>query len=120
MSKIRPKPENVSLPEDKTWEELTSYQRYYYENKEKEKNRAKDRKKYLVQWLQEYKEGLSCPCGEDRVPALDFHHRDGEEKTMRISKMPRSGYSKDVILEEINKCDVICSNCHRVKHSNHM
>jgi len=119
MSKIRPKPDGVELPEDKTWEGLSSYQRYYYENREDEKERSAERKEYLVQWLQEYKDDLSCPkCGEDRNPALDFHHRDGVDKVMRVSQMPRNGYGQKAILEEIQKCDVICANCHRVEHSN--
>jgi len=118
MSKVRPKPDDVRLPEDKTWEELSSYQRYYYENKEAEKKRTEERKQGLQSWLQEYKDTLSCSnCGEERNPCLDFHHRDGDGKKISIADMPRQGYGRETILEEIEKCDVLCANCHRVLHN---
>jgi hypothetical protein len=51
--------------------------------------------------------------------ALEFHHRDPESKLFNISSAvvrPRQ-YSWDMILAEIAKCDVICSNRHRTEHS---
>jgi hypothetical protein len=53
-------------------------------------------------------------CGFDEHPAaLDFHHRDDEEKLFSIGAGPCQ-YSWAKILEEIAKCDVLCANCHRI------
>jgi 5-methylcytosine-specific restriction endonuclease McrA len=56
----------------------------------------------------------SCSiCGEDNPAALDFHHRDPKAKVKEIPKMISSGYSLESIKEEIAKCRILCSNCHR-------
>lgn len=44
---------------------------------------------------------------------MDFDHRPGEEKLFTIasaSEQPRA-----VLMAEIAKCDIICSNCHRIR-----
>jgi hypothetical protein len=42
---------------------------------------------------------------------MDFDHRQGEAKVINLANASRMTRSK--ILEEIAKCDVVCSNCHR-------
>ena len=59
---------------------------------------------------------VKCKCGEDHPAALDFHHRNSQEKDFEISVAIGWGYSWERILAEIAKCDVICSNCHRKLH----
>jgi len=75
-------------------------------------------RKYRAQrkdWLWAYKASLGCLiCGETDPRCLDFHHRDGEHKLMCISKM--SGSSLERVRGEIDKCDVLCANCHRKLH----
>ena len=44
----------------------------------------------------------------------DFHHRDDMSKDFTISAIIRTKW--DVILKEIAKCDLLCSNCHRIVH----
>jgi hypothetical protein len=79
----------------------------------------KRRRERTIDWLYKIKSKLVCKeCGENRIPTLDFHHRNPEEKEFKISKMVRDGYSKRTILKEIKKCDVLCSNCHRMLHYN--
>jgi hypothetical protein len=56
--------------------------------------------------------GLSYP--EEPYAIFDFHHRDPNEKEFDWSKMRLR--SDDKIKEEIDKCDLLCSNCHRKKH----
>lgn len=64
------------------------------------------------------KKTLSCgKCGENHPACLDFHHRDPKTKLFTISHATRHHiYSWETILVEIDKCDVICSNCHRKEH----
>ena len=66
-------------------------------------------------WLDEYKATLSCKCGESHPACLEFHHRDPSTKLFRISQAKHE--SRERILIEMAKCDVICSNCHRKLHS---
>lgn len=53
-----------------------------------------------------------CSYNKDPV-ALDFDHVRGE-KVANIRKLTQSA-SMERILEEIEKCEVVCSNCHRIR-----
>lgn len=54
-------------------------------------------------------------CGEKHPACLDFHHRNGKlNKLGNIGQIRR--YSFPRILAEIEKCDVLCANCHRKHH----
>lgn len=53
-------------------------------------------------------------CGENRFYTLDFHHRDKQEKEFTIGQFKRGSF--EVIQSEIDKCVVLCSNCHREFH----
>ena len=96
------------------------YDREYHANRSPE---AKARKQRLqVERLQrmrtrldEYKATLRCDCGENHIACLDFHHVTGD-KEFNISDGTRNGYAYDKILKEIEKCIVICANCHRKLH----
>lgn len=63
--------------------------------------------------LKEIKEKFGCiDCGNKDHRVLDFDHVRGE-KHLEVSLMIGS-YSDKKILEEIEKCDIRCANCHRV------
>lgn len=57
-------------------------------------------------------------CGESYGPALHFHHIDPSSKKDNVSKMINSTYSLEEIDEEIDKCIVLCANCHLKLHWN--
>lgn len=44
---------------------------------------------------------------------MDFDHR--EDKLMDVGRLVGHGYSIKRILAEIEKCDIICANCHRIR-----
>ena len=91
---------------------------HYLKNKEVYIKRAKTRKQELLKFIREIRGELKCKqCNEDRPAALDFHHRDSSVKDYEIGYMASMGFSKEKILKEMEKCDVLCSNCHRVLHS---
>ncbi|WP_229380240.1 hypothetical protein [Haloterrigena salifodinae] len=46
---------------------------------------------------------------------MDFHHPG--EKEHGIATMVVNGHSKASIHEEIERCVVLCANCHRVEHA---
>jgi hypothetical protein len=68
----------------------------------------------------EYKGGKCICCGYSKsICALDFHHRNKEEKDFLLSTV-KSIILSDVIKGELNKCDLVCSNCHREIHEKEM
>jgi hypothetical protein len=114
---VEPKPDGVDIPGGYDWEEMTPYQRYYYKNREEERERVVERKESLRKWYRELKETLECEsCGYDEHPAaIDFHHTGDKEEG--VGSMVNEGYSRQSIKEEIERCKVLCANCHRVVHS---
>jgi hypothetical protein len=53
-------------------------------------------------------------CGERHPACLDFHHRDPGDKLFEIGS---NHYRAAALLSaEIDKCDVLCANCHRKLH----
>lgn len=89
--------------------------KHYQANKDKYIKKANIYNKSIIDWFLKLKKSLKCKCGEDRWWVLDFHHRDPLTKEYNISSLIRKG-SKKNILKEIEKCDVLCSNCHRDLH----
>lgn len=82
------------------------------------KYNARTRKKYneRVEFITEYKLLHPCIiCGENEVACLDFHHVDPNEKENTVSQMLNGNMEK--LMEEINKCVMLCSNCHRKVHA---
>jgi hypothetical protein len=70
----------------------------------------------IKQWMSDYKSKLVCPCGESHISCLLFHHRDPSQKDIEVSLAVLRGWSIPRLLKEINKCDVMCSNCHNKLH----
>src|SRR5437763_16015972 len=74
-------------------------------------------KRELRRWLNEYKATLCCSrCAENHPACLDFHHLDPHTKVDGITELIKRIVSKQRILDEIAKCEVICANCHRKEH----
>jgi tryptophanyl-tRNA synthetase len=47
---------------------------------------------------------------------LDFHHTEPKKTNKKVHKLVSDGHTKIRIQKEIEKCVVLCSNCHRVHH----
>lgn len=55
-------------------------------------------------------------CGGTFPPeAMDFDHLPGTDKLGEIGKLVSGRYSWDLVKAEVAKCDLVCSNCHRVR-----
>lgn len=91
---------------------------YYTKNREKERKRIKGRKQELQRWFKSLKLTLKCEkCCENHPACLEFHHQDNKNKDFIISAaISQRGYSKKKILDEIKKCSILCSNCHKKLH----
>jgi hypothetical protein len=67
-------------------------------------------------WLYERKATAGCSrCDEDDPRCLVFHHAS-DEKRATIAQMVSNGRSEDAIETELDRCVVLCSNCHRIEH----
>lgn len=91
---------------------------YHFNNTTKLKQREYNKKRRLkdLSWLADLKSSLICQkCGENRWWLLDFHHLDPFTKDKSVSDLIKSS-SRERVLEEINKCEVLCANCHRDLH----
>jgi hypothetical protein len=89
---------------------------HYLSNREKYIKKAKKYRETFTEWIVEYKKNLKCEiCNENRYWVLDFHHKDPKEKDIEISVLVKT-CNKKRILDEISKCMVVCSNCHRDLH----
>lgn len=98
--------------------QLASWRNYYSKNKIVLNQKKRKRKTELQNWLKNYKSKLSCEiCGESFIPCLHFHHRVNEVKIDNIAKLVNRGLSKNSILKEISKCDILCANCHIKLHN---
>ena len=88
----------------------------------------KDRSQYLIRAVHKrrkkirvmavgYKGGKCQICGYDRcIDALEFHHEDSSAKDFSISE---KGYTRSwqKVKEELDKCTLVCANCHRELHA---
>lgn len=55
-------------------------------------------------------------CGESREYMLDFHHKDPSIKDASIARITSNNNKMENIWQEIDKCIVLCANCHREFH----
>ena len=74
----------------------------------------KNKKKAII-----YKGGECSMCGlsyrNTHDAVFDFHHLDPSEKELHIGKVMHHSWSK--IQKELDKCILLCSNCHRIIHA---
>jgi hypothetical protein len=91
--------------------------RTYADRREYLKKAVTERRKKLKVMAREYKGGKCMICGYDKcADALDFHHRDSEQKDFGLSAKGITR-SWEKIKQEIDKCILICANCHREVHA---
>jgi hypothetical protein len=88
----------------------------------------KSRRKYLIEAVRKRRKkvremaiaikGGPCDrCGYDRcLEALEFHH---EEKGLKDFGISARGYTRswEKIKQELEKCTLLCANCHREIHA---
>lgn len=79
---------------------------------EEQKQRVKNYKKQAV----DYKGGKCVRCGYDKcLASLDFHHIDPKQKDQNWAKMHHWAFDK--IKKELDKCILVCKNCHGEIHN---
>jgi len=93
---------------------LSDQQRYYRRNKALVQNKAKQRQIVKREALAALKLKHGCTdCGYNKHPsALDFDHLTN--KSFVISKAC-SSLPLSKLMIEVEKCEVVCANCHRIR-----
>lgn len=80
------------------------------------KQRHGDPRQPVARRVSELKVQCGCSlCGERHPAVLQFHHVRGE-KEFEISTAVSQNMKWERIAKEIEKCDVLCANCHLKKH----
>lgn len=119
--RFRPLPPLRSSPMRTVETRREQWRKWYHahkadQNKKVYFNRSR-RKARLLAWFAEFKAQCRCArCGFDHPAALDFHHRDPSSKGFPIAEAVRATQSIARLQAEIQKCDVLCANCHRIEH----
>lgn len=91
---------------------------HYAKNRDAYLLRAKRRRDELRRTFRENMLALlknrECAlCGENDIRVLEFDHLSPKSKGFSISQAVKLGHSWDVVIKEINKCQILCANCHK-------
>jgi len=86
----------------------------HHQNYDRQQERGIGRKLLLVEQL-----GGACSvCGYNHnLAALNFHHVESDEKEHKVDLRHLSNRSWEAILAEIEKCVLVCANCHAALHN---
>lgn len=100
----------------------SEYMKKYYESKPEKyehhkNNLVKDndlkyQEKTRALLMMRLSEGC-IDCGETDAVVLEMDHRDIKTKKWNISKILKTKVSIEQFVAELDKCDVVCANCHR-------
>lgn len=111
--------ERFLVSERRSWEAHKDKRREYYKQQyQKHKasisKRSSERQHGRVMFLHTLK--TPCvKCGESKPQVIDFHHVNPATKSFGLSTYNRR-HSENELMEEIEKCVCLCSNCHRDFH----
>jgi len=110
-----------------TIKKLAAYHQYWATNKavestvkarkgnKKNQRKARERARVLVKFYTDLAGGCCQKCGYNRSWfALDFHHINSNEKAFNVSQVAvKQNGRNEKVVAEIEKCILLCSNCHR-------
>jgi len=92
------------------------YAEHGHKYRESNKVNTERYKKAGRKLVYEFKLSNPCTsCSESNPVVLEFHHLDPKTKRNDVSNMATHGYSIESIEKEIEKCIILCANCHRKK-----
>lgn len=95
---------------------------HYISNKDAYLGRAKATNKEYTDWYRSLKDDKECTDCKVRYPyyVLEWDHLPGTEKEMTPANAKRSYTPRTELLKELEKCELVCANCHRIRtHKRH-
>lgn len=113
-SRTQAPPDDIEVSSE-AWHSMSVDQRWYYHNRDADNAYERHRRQRLRAWLYIHKESLGCTrCGTDDAACLDFHHV--EDKHRALNELVTHGASAVTIYDELQRCEILCANCHRKEH----
>ena len=93
---------------------------WYPKNRKKHIGYVNRNKEKVIEFIERYKRGRQCAdCGFSGKAfpyVLDFDHKNrGVSKEFNIGSWRRSVLSIKAVQREIEKCELVCANCHRIR-----
>ncbi len=90
--------------------------RYYAANRQREIDRVRRRQVATTEFLRQLRNVPCADCGgRFEGHQMDFDHRDPRDKSFTLTKGHAALKSREELLAEAAKCDVVCVNCHRLR-----
>lgn len=103
-------------PEEKKRRAKVYSRRHYEKNRDAYKQRSKEAKQKVREDWWEFKKTLKCiNCGFAHPAALDFHHVIRGPDNRKVHRLV-ANHAFISAKKEIEKCVVLCANCHRIHH----
>lgn len=95
-----------------------AYDRRYYNERGRDARlmRVRARRAVAREWLDSLRRGVPCAdCGGTFAgPVMHWDHLPGQPKVKAVSTLARER-SRDVTLSEMQKCELVCANCHAIR-----
>lgn len=93
---------------------------YYHVNRDRQLplaiKRTKEARVLKRSFLDKFKNKPCADCGKVYPPfVMDFDHRERNDKISEIAHMAGRNWSLENIKKEVEKCDLVCANCHRIR-----
>ena len=81
--------------------------------KEKTLQRQRDKRSKIAKYIQEYKQSRNCADCKENYPywMMDLDHL--KDKKFNLASYKNNTAKLETIILEIEKCEVVCANCHR-------
>lgn len=99
-------------------EKQKQFQNEWVKNRRAQINKAVTKaRRERLEYIHSFKQNPCTDCGHSYDPCvMDFHHRNSDDKVVRVSRMANERWPYEEIDKEIAKCDLLCANCHRLRH----
>lgn len=77
------------------------------------------KREFNKNYIYQFKLGKTCECCGNHYPpeVLDFHHKKPNQKDRSVAVASNNCWSTERLQKEIDKCILLCANCHRLVHS---
>jgi hypothetical protein len=113
VSKLR-KSYNPFMPWKDIEKQRAAIRRHYYANKQAYIDKAYKKRREIRQWVYELKETTPCTDCKIQYPYYVMDFDPLQDKKVLVSKVINRGSWKQA-KDEIAKCEIVCSNCHRIR-----
>jgi hypothetical protein len=89
---------------------------YYGRHRAEEISRVTGRQRVTLEFLREVRRRPCADCGGVFSPwVMDFDHRDPAKKSFNVMSGRARLMSRSRLIAEIDKCDIVCANCHAAR-----